>query len=96
MQKTLRDEAAIDLSLSQVRKVLRENLNMRYRVLKKVEYRGNSECCLITRMLYAKQMLELLGEGKRIVNIDESWLPGLDFRSKKWRQRGERNTFSAK
>ena len=41
-------------------------------------------------------MLELLGEGKRIVNIDESWLPGLDFRSKKWRQRGERNTFSTK
>lgn len=96
VQKTLRDEAAIELPLTQVRKVLRENLNMRYRVIKKVEYRGNSERCLVTRMLYAKQMLELLGEGKRIVNIDESWLPGLDFRSKKWRQRGERNTFSTK
>ena len=90
------EEANLELPVAEVRKVLRENLNMRYRMLKKVEYQGNSERCLVTRMLYAKQMLELLGEGKRIVNIDESWLPGLDFRSKKWRQRGERNTFSAK
>ena len=38
----------------------------------------------------------MLGEGKRIINIDETWLPHLDFRSKKWRQRGERNTISAR
>lgn len=79
-----------------VRKVLRENLNMRYRVLKKVEYQGNSDRCLVTRMLYAKKMLTLLEEGKRIINIDETWLPHLDFRSKKWRQRGEQNTASAR
>ena len=92
----MHDEANLDLSLTEVRKVLRQNLNMRYRVLKKVEYQGNSERCLVTRMLYAKQMLTLLGEGKRIINIDETWLPHLDFRSKKWRQRGEKNTASSK
>ena len=54
------EEANIDLPVAQVRKMLRENLNMRYRVLKKVEYRGNSERCMVTRMLYAKQMLDLL------------------------------------
>ena len=65
--------------------MLRDNLNMRYRVIKKVEYQGNSERCLVLRMLYAKKMLALLSEGKRIINIDESWLPCLDFRGKKWR-----------
>ena len=90
------EEANLELPVAEVRKVLHENLNMRYRVIKKVEYQGNSERCLVTRMLYAKKMLTLLSEGKRIINIDESWLPHLDFRDKKWRQRGERNTASFK
>ena len=69
---------------------------MRYRVLKKVPFQGNSERCLVMRMRYAKKMLELLKEGARIINIDETWLPHLDFRSKKWRLRGEQNTVSYK
>ena len=48
------------------------------------------------RMLYAKKMFELLEQGKRIINIDETWLPHLDFRNKKWRRRGEPNTMSTK
>ena len=51
---------------------------------------------MVTRMLYAKKMFKLLEEGKRILNIDESWLPSLEFRSKKWRQRSETNTLSTK
>ena len=31
-------------------------------------------------------------EGKRIINIDETWLPQMDFRTHKWRARGEKNT----
>ena len=69
---------------------------MRYRVLKRVEFQGNSERCLVMRMKYAQKMLEVLAEGKRVINIDETWLPHLDFRNKKWRQRGEQNTVSYK
>ena len=47
-------------------------------------------------MLYAKKMLALLDEGKRVINIDETWLPYLDFRNMKWRQKGEANTVSSK
>jgi len=81
---------------SEVRTVLRDDFNMRYRVLRKVAYQGNSERCLVMRMLYAKKMFTLLDQGKRIINIDETWLPHLDFRNKKWRARGERNTMSTK
>ena len=47
-------------------------------------------------MLYARTLLELLDQGKRVINIDETWLPTLDFRGKKWRKRGCDNTVSAK
>ena len=69
----------------EVKQSLKLNFNMRYRMLKKTAYQGNSERCLVMRMLYAKKMLSLLDEDKRIINIDETWLPHLDFRNKKWR-----------
>ena len=47
-------------------------------------------------MLYAKKMFELLERRSRIINIDETFLPFLDFRNKKWRKRAERNTVSTK
>ena len=76
--------------------VLRKHFKMSYRVLSRAAYQGNSQRCLVTRMLYAKKMFELLQTGKRIINIDETWLPHLDFRNKKWRSRGEPNTMSTK
>ena len=92
----MKRSTGLGVPLSAVRRVLRDDFDMRYRVLKKVEFQGNSERCLVTRMLYAKKMFELLEQGARIINIDETWLPHLDFRNKKWRQRGERNTVSSK
>ena len=85
-----------DVKNEEVRVVLREDYKMSYRVLKKAAYQGNSQRCLVTRMLYAKKMFELLDAGKRIINIDETWLPHLDFRNRKWRRRGEPNTMSTK
>ena len=92
----LRESKGLDYSIEHVRSVLHNDFNMRYRVLKKVPFQGNSERCLVMRMRYAKKMLELLKQGVRVINIDETWLPHLDFRNKKWRLRGEQNTVSYK
>lgn len=89
-------EKHISVTETFVRQVLSNDFNMSYRVLKKVAYLGNTERCLVTRMLYAKKMFTLLEEGARIINIDETWLPHLDFRNKKWRQRGMENTMAVK
>ena len=86
----------LDVKNEEVRVVLREDYHMSYRTLKQTAYQGNSQRCLVTRMLYAKKMFQLLDAGKRIINIDETWLPHLDFRNKKWRRRGEPNTLSTK
>ena len=37
-------------------------------------------------------MLKLLNSDKRIINIDETWLPHFDFRRMKWQVRGKNNS----
>ena len=37
-------------------------------------------------------MLELIDQGKILINIDESWLNETDFRRMKWREYGSSNT----
>ena len=37
-------------------------------------------------------MLKLLNSDKRIINIDETWLPHFDFRRMKWQVRGQKNS----
>ena len=37
-----------------------------------------------------------MSSGKRVVNIDETWLPHTDFRRKKWRRKGDNNSASLK
>ena len=38
------------------------------------------------------KLLELLEDGKRILNIDESWLSGTNFKRAKWREHGQTNS----
>lgn len=72
--------------------MLRDNLGMRYKKIKKIPFQGNSGRCLVLRQLYAKQLLGILNEGKRVINIDETWLPQTDFRNRKWKVRGQKNS----
>ena len=39
-------------------------------------------------------MLELLEQGTRVVNVDESWINELDFARRKWHRRGESNSLA--
>ena len=54
--------------------MLRNHLGMRYKKVKKVTFQGNSEQNLVKRHLYCKVMLKLLDQGKRVLNIDETWI----------------------
>ena len=59
-------------------------------------YLANVDRSLILRQKYAKIMLTLLQDKKRIINIDESSIPFLDFRKSKWNPKGVKNTMSVK
>ena len=69
---------------------------MKYKSLKKVPFQGNSNRCLVLRMLYAQKMLAILHSGKTVYNVDETFLNETCFKRKKWCQKGEANTFGAK
>ena len=64
----------IKVSNGYVCSVLRDDLNVMYRRIKRIPFHGNRTRCLILRQKYAMFMLHQLSEGKRIINIDQSWL----------------------
>ena len=41
-------------------------------------------------------MFEVYSEGKHVINIDESWIPQTDFRSRRWGTRGQNNSMADK
>ena len=57
---------------------------MGYRMARTVTFQGNSERCLVLRQQYALKMLPLLESGRRIINVDESWLNQTNFVRKMW------------
>ena len=58
---------------------MKDDLGLGYRMSRKVPVQDNSERCLVLRQQYAMRMLPLLKDGKRILNIDESWLNESNF-----------------
>ena len=74
----------IDASLKQVRQTMKCDMHMSFRLAKRVPKQGNTERCLVLRQQYAIKMMELLEEGRHIINIDESWLNETSFYRKLW------------
>ena len=59
--------------------VLKSRFDMRFSKIKRIPFKGNSERSLVVRQQSAKKLFELLEQGYRIVNIDESWINEVDF-----------------
>lgn len=69
---------------------------MSYKRIHKTAFHANANSSLVKRLEYAKAMLPILASGRRVINIDESTIPFLDFRNHKWGQIGMKNTRSSK
>ena len=74
----------LDLNVAQVQRALRKDLGLGYRRVRKIPIQGNSERCLVLRQQYALTMLPLLKSGKRIINVDETWINETNFSRKIW------------
>ena len=64
--------------------MLKHDLGFSYRRAKLVSVQSNSVRCRVMRQQYALKMMELLRDGKRILNVDESWLNEVSFQRKIW------------
>ena len=62
------------MSLKLTREVMRKDLAMGYRLAKSVPVQGNTARCLVLRQQYALTILDLLEKGRRVINVDQSWL----------------------
>ena len=64
--------------------VLKEEMNLVYKQTKKVAPKANEPRCLVLRQQFALSLLALLDQGKRIINVDETWLAETNFQRKTW------------
>ena len=69
---------------------------MSFRKIQRTPIQANLPRATVIRQKYAVVMLPLLAAGKRIINIDETWLPFLDYRNHRWEVKGKSNSFSCK
>ena len=82
--EAVRRDNGLIVTAQQVRTIMRDQMGLGYRLIKKVPVQGNSERCLVLRQQYAMKMIPLLQEGKHIINIDESWLNETNFTHQMW------------
>ena len=80
----MEEETGLQVALPDVCKIMRKDLQFGYRLAKTVPIQGNSERCLVLRQQYALQLLPLLESGRRIINVDESWLNQTRFFRRMW------------
>jgi Asp-tRNA(Asn)/Glu-tRNA(Gln) amidotransferase C subunit len=78
----------------EVREILRQDLNLRYRPIKRIAYLANTPRSLILRQTFAKSLTDQLLRGKIVINADETWVNLKDYTRRRWRVRGESNSSS--
>ena len=69
-----------------------DELGMSYRKITSIQIYANSNRNLICRQRFAMKLINLMFDGKRILNIDQTWLGMSDFRRMKWRAKGTTNS----
>ena len=84
VQSAVKEQADVELSLKQIRLALRKDCRLGFVRAKKFQPRANSDRCLVQRQQYALEMLKLLDQGKRIINLDETWLNETSFIRRTW------------
>ena len=94
--KHLKEEQEIIAKPKEVRTVMRQELDMRYRKVKDVSLHANSQKNLVLRQQFALELIKVFQEGKIILNLDETWLGMTDFRRMKWRTKGSTNSVAKK
>ena len=80
-------------SRNAILKVLKNDLRMSYRKIKRTPTNGNTERCKVLRCLWAQKFLGVLQSGQRVITIDETWLSESDYRRFKWSNLGQQCTF---
>ena len=74
LRKKLKEESEFVCAVTKLRAIMRRELGLRFKKIKPLVPQTNRLRCLLCRQQYAMTMLEVLASGKRVLNVDESWL----------------------
>ena len=86
------EDTGIKFNLPYIRKILKNEIEFSYRKAKKVEPRTNTENSLVHRQKYAMTMINLLSEGKKIINVDESFIDQSNYTRRSWSPKKSRGS----
>ena len=78
--KLLKEEHQIDTKEWVVRDIMKKEMGMSFKKVKAVSTHANSIPNRVCRQQFALKFIELLQEGKTILNSDETWVGMVDFR----------------
>jgi len=84
LQDKIADEFNMSVGSKFVRYIMKREMKLVYHRCRKIQPRANSERCLVLRQQYALSLLQLLDQGKRIINVDETWLNETSFQRMAW------------
>ena len=91
VQAAVHEQTGLKVNDQLVRRVMRKELSLGYRLAKTVPIQSNHERCLVLRQQYALRMIPLLESGcfcsppaHRVINLDQSWLNGTRFTRRVW------------
>ena len=71
--------------MKQVQTVMRQDLGMTFRKVKKISVHANSINNLVLRQRWTIELLKRVKKKTCMLALDESWLGMSDFRRMKWR-----------
>lgn len=82
--EVVNDMHGTNLKAYMTRNILKYHLGLKYKQLQYGAPEANTQRCLVLRQQAAIKLLLLMSEGKRIYNVDESWIDQLNFTRGHW------------
>ena len=82
--QAVQDNAGVEVSMKQVRRVLKRDLHLSFVKAKKLYPNSNQLIVQVQRQQYAMALVRIMEEGKRIINLDETWLNETSFTRRVW------------
>ena len=80
LQHDLKEEKGMEVKYREMASIMKKDLNMSFRKIQAVSVRTNSEKNLVLRQQFAVNLIQVLKSGKRVLNVDQTWLGMSDFR----------------
>ena len=91
MNKILKEKVNLKVKNKDIITIMKEKLGMSYRKIKPMSLHANSQKNLVLRQRFAMEFIELMKQGRTVINVDETWLGMTDFRRMKWREKHTTN-----